>query len=171
MRNKLNKLYLYSGYLSAFFMVLIAMTIVAQILGRFVNITVDSTETAGFSLAALTFFGLSYTFHSGEHIRVTLFTRLLGKKVRRYQELFSLSFCIIITSYLTYWSWDFVYFSFIFDDISPGLLAIPFWIPRISMSIGVTIFLIALIDDFFTVWKKQQPSYVKNADPILKDNI
>ena len=39
------------------------------------------------------------------------------------------------------------------------------------MSIGVTIFLIALIDDFFTVWKKEQPSYVKNADPILKDNI
>ena len=30
--------------------------------------------------------------------------------------------------------------------------------------------LIALIDDFFTVWKKEQPSYVKNADPILKDN-
>ena len=170
MRNKLNKLYLYSGYLSAFFMVLIALTIVAQILGRFVNITVDSTETAGFSLAALTVFGLSYTFHSGEHIRVTLFTRLLGKKIRRYQELFSLLFCIIISSYLTYWSWDFVYFSFIFEDISPGLLAIPFWIPRISMSIGVTIFLIALIDDFFTVWKKEQPSYVKNADPILKDN-
>ena len=162
MKNKLNKLYLYSGYLSAFFMVLIALTIIAQILGRFVNITVDSTETAGFSL--------SYTFHSGEHIRVTLFTRLLGKKIRRYQELFSLSFCVIITSYLTYWSWDFVYFSFIFEDISPGLLAIPFWIPRISMSIGVTIFLVALIDDFFTVWKKEQPSYVKNADPILKDN-
>ena len=159
MRSKLNKLYLYSGYLSAFFMVLIALTIVAQILGRFVNITVDSTETAGFSLAALTFFRLSYTFHSGEHIRVTLFTRLLGKKVRRYQELFSLSFCIIITSYLTYWSWDFVYFSFIFDDISPGLLAI-----------GVTIFLIALVDDFFTVLKRGQPSYVKNANPILKDN-
>ena len=65
-----------------------------------------------------------------------------------------------------YWSWDFVYFSFIFDDISPGLLAIPFWIPRISMSIGVTIFLVALIDDFFTVWIKEQPSYVKNAIPI-----
>ena len=60
MRKKLDKLYLYSGYLSAFFMMLIALTIVAQILGRFVNITIDSTETAGFSLAALTFFGLSY---------------------------------------------------------------------------------------------------------------
>ena len=62
MRNKLNKLYLYSGYLSAFFMVLIALTIVAQILGRFVNITVDSTETAGFSLAALTFLGCLILF-------------------------------------------------------------------------------------------------------------
>ena len=79
MRKKLDKLYLYSGYLSAFFMMLIALTIVAQILGRFVNITIDSTETAGFSLAALTFFVLSYTFHNGEHIRVTLFTRLLKK--------------------------------------------------------------------------------------------
>ena len=66
MRNILNKIYLYSGYLSAFFMVLIALTIIAQIMGRFVNITIDSTETAGFSLAALTFFGLSYTFQSGE---------------------------------------------------------------------------------------------------------
>ena len=92
MRNKLNKLYLYSGYLSAFFMVLIALTIVAQILGRFVNITVDSTETAGFSLAALTFFGLSYTFHSGEHIRVTLFTRLLGKKLEDIKSSFHCHF-------------------------------------------------------------------------------
>ena len=33
MRKKLDKLYLYSGYLSAFFMMLIALTIVAQILG------------------------------------------------------------------------------------------------------------------------------------------
>ena len=170
MRSFLDKLYLFSGYLASIFLALIALTIIAQILGRFINVTIDSTETAGFSLAALTFFGLSYTFQSGEHIRVTLFTRLLGKKIRRYQELFSLSFCIIITFYLAYWSWDFVYFSFIFDDISPGLLAIPFWIPRISMSIGITIFLIALIDDFFTVLKKQKPSYVQNANPILKDN-
>ena len=62
------------------------------------------------------------------------------------------------------------YFSFIFEDISPGLLAIPFWIPRLSMSVGVTIFLIALIDDFVTVLKSEPPSYVKNANPILKDN-
>ena len=127
-------------------------------------------ETAGFSLAALTFLGLSYTFRSGEHIRVTLVTRLLNKEIKRYQELFSLSFSLLITGFLMYWSWDFVYFSFVFDEISPGLLAIPFWIPRISMSIGVTIFFIALLDDIVMVLKNKIPSYVKNADPIFKDN-
>jgi hypothetical protein len=38
------------------------------------------------------------------------------------------------------------------------------------MSIGTTIFLIALIDDFFVVIQNDLPSYVKNANPILKDN-
>ena len=64
-----------------------------------------------------------------------------------------------------------VYFSFIFDDISPGLLAIPFWIPRLSMSLGITIFFIALIDDFIFILKNKDPSYVKNASPIFKDEI
>ena len=122
------------------------------------------------SWIALTFLGLSYTFRSGEHIRVTLVTRLLNKEIKRYQELFSLSFSLLITGFLMYWSWDFVYFSFVFDEISPGLLAIPFWIPRISMSIGVTIFFIALLDDIVMVLKNKIPSYVKNADPIFKDN-
>ena len=95
---------------------------------------------------------------------------MLEKKAKKYQELFALTFCILFTGYLTYWSWDFVYFSFIFDDISPGLLAIPFWIPRLSMSLGVTIFLIALIDDFIFVLNDQEASYDKNASPIFKDD-
>ena len=171
MRNILDKLYLYSGYLSAFFLVLIALTILAQILGRFVNITIDSTETAGFSMAAVTFLGLAYTFRTGEHIRVTLFTRLLSPKIKKFQEIFALIFCIISMTYLVYWAFDFVYFSFIFDDISPGLLAIPFWIPRLAMALGTLVFLVALLDDLYVVYKKQDPSYIKNATPVFKDTV
>ncbi|MDB9998773.1 TRAP transporter small permease [Alphaproteobacteria bacterium] len=171
MRNILDKLYLYSGYLSAFFLVLIALTILAQIIGRFVNITIDSTETAGFSMAAVTFLGLAYTFRTGEHIRVTLFTRLLSPKIKRFQEIFALIFCIISMTYLVYWAFDFVYFSFIFDDISPGLLAIPFWIPRLAMALGTLVFLVALLDDLYVVYKKQDPSYIKNATPVFKDTV
>ena len=76
MRRFLDTLYLWSGYLAALFLVMIALTIIAQILGRFVGIAIDSTESAGFSLAGSTFFGLAYTFRHDGHIRVTLLTRL-----------------------------------------------------------------------------------------------
>ena len=114
MRKILDKIYLLSGYLSAIFLALIALTIIAQILGRFVNITMNSTETAGFSLAALTFFGLAYTFRGGEHIKVTLLTRLLEKKLKIPRIICFNILCILFIGYLTYWSWDFVYFSFYF---------------------------------------------------------
>jgi ABC-type spermidine/putrescine transport system permease subunit II len=74
-------------------------------------------------------------------------------------------------AYLVYWAFDFVYFSFIFDDISPGLLAIPFWIPRLAMALGTLVFLVALLDDLYVVYKKQDPSYIKNATPVFKDTV
>ena len=163
MRWFLDRLYQTSGYVAAFFMVMIALTIVGQICGRFVGIAIDSTETAGFSMAAMTFFGLAYTFRQGEHIRVTLFLRFASGSVKRALDLFAIGFCIIFMSYLTYWAFDFVYFSYKFDEISQGLLAIPFWIPRLSMALGSLIFLIAVIDEFLSVLKGDNPSYEENA--------
>ena len=156
-----------SGYVAAVCLAAIALTIIAQICGRFIGIAIDSTETAGFSLAGVTFFGLAYTFRKGEHIRVTLFLRLVRSPFRKFVELFTIGFCIIFISYLTYWSFDFVYFSHKFADISPGLLAIPFWIPRLAMALGSLIFLIALIDEFVSVVFGATPSYEANASPVF----
>ena len=111
MRKILDHLYQLSGYIAAFFMVMIGLTIVAQICGRFVGIAIDSTETAGFSMASMTFFGLAYTFRNGEHIRVTLFLRFITGSARKIFELFAIGFCMVFMSYLTYWAFDFVYFS------------------------------------------------------------
>ena len=166
MRRFLDTLYRTSGYVAACCMVAIALTIIAQICGRFVGIAIDSTESAGFSLAGLTFFGLAYTFRQGEHIRVTLFLRLIRTPFRKYVELFTVGFCIIFIGYLTYWAFDFVYFSHKFGDISPGLLAIPFWIPRLAMALGSLVFLTALIDEFVSIVLGAKPSYEANASPV-----
>lgn len=168
MRRFLDTLYLTSGYVAACCMVAIGLTIIAQICGRFVGIAIDSTETAGFSLAGLTFFGLAYTFRQGEHIRVTLFLRLVRTPFRKFVELFTIGFCIVFIGYLTYWAFDFVYFSHKFGDISPGLLAIPFWIPRLAMALGSFIFLTALIDEFVSVVLGAKPSYEANASPVYE---
>ena len=166
LRRSLDALYRISGYIAACCMVAIALTIIAQICGRFVGIAIDSTESAGFSLAGLTFFGLAYTFRQGEHIRVTLFLRLIRTPFRKYVELFTVGFCIIFIGYLTYWAFDFVYFSHKFGDISPGLLAIPFWIPRLAMALGSLVFLTALIDEFVSIVLGAKPSYEANASPV-----
>ena len=171
-RKSLDTLYLWSGYLSAFFLVAIALTIVAQVLGRFAPklIVVDSTETAGFCLAASTFFGLAYTYRQGAHIRVTLVTRLATGAMDRLVHLWGILVFAVVMGLMTYWSFDYIYFSYKFNDISPGLMAVPFWIPRSAMGIGSLILLIALIDEFISVAKGKEPSYVENDAPIFRSD-
>lgn len=170
MRHTLNRLYLWSGYLSAVFLVGIALTIVAQVVARFFPklIVIDSTESAGFCLAASTFLGLAYTFRHGAHIRVTLVTRLATGALDRLVHIWSLTLFALVMGTMTYWSFDLVYFSYKFNDISPGLLAIPFWIPRSAMAIGSLILLIALIDELVSVIRGRVPSYVENDMPAFE---
>jgi TRAP-type C4-dicarboxylate transport system permease small subunit len=168
-RKALDALYQWSGYLSAFFMVCIALTIVAQVLARFspIPMVVDSTETGGFCLAASTFFGLAYTFKQGGHIRVTLLTRMAGGIMDRLLHLWGILVFAVVMGFMTYWAWDFVYFSHKFNDISPGLMAIPFWIPRSAMLIGSAVLMIALIDEFICVALGRVPTYVANEETAL----
>ena len=169
-RKSLDMIYRWSGFASAFFLVAIAVLTLAQILGRFAPklVLVDSTETAGFCLAASTFFGLAYTYRQGAHIRVTLLTRLATGAMDRLIHLWSILVFAVVMGLMTYWSVDYIYFSFKFNDISPGLMAVPFWIPRSAMGIGSLILLIALIDEFISVAKGKVPSYVENDTPIFK---
>ncbi|MEM9765818.1 MAG: TRAP transporter small permease [Pseudomonadota bacterium] len=167
MRRALDTLYTGAGVLSGIFLVGIAVTIIAQVAGRMVGLTIDSTETAGFCLAASTFLGLAYTLRRGGHIRVTLTIRHAGPQLKRLIE----GWCLLVAAggvaYFLYWSVDLVWFSWKFDELSPGLMAIPFWIPRLSMALGALILLIALVDDLVALWFECEPSYEANAERIL----
>ena len=72
LRRFLDGLYLGSGVLAAAFMALIGLSILAQVAGRMLGLTVDMTEVSGFFMAASTFLGLAYTFRHGGHIRISL---------------------------------------------------------------------------------------------------
>jgi len=164
-RRLLDGLYLWSGYLAAICLVSIAITIVLQVAGRFVGLTIDSTESAGFFLAGATFLGLAHTFRQGDHIRVTLVTRLASKRLSRILNLWAVGVSVLLLAYMTYWAFDLVYFSYKFNDISPGLLAVPFWIPRSVMAIGLLVLTVALIDELVSIFRGQEPSYTPK--PII----
>ena len=166
-RRLLDRLYLWSGYLAAFFLVAIALSIVAQIIGRFFGVAIDSTESAGFCLAASTFFGLAYTFRYDGHIRVTLLIRLAKGPMSKLTELWGVGFCALAMGYMTYWASDLIYFSYIFGDMSKGLLAIPLWVPQSAMGLGLLILTIALVDEFIGILRGQTPSYVENSTALF----
>ena len=166
-RRSLDALYLIGGYLAAFFLTGIALSIIAQVVGRYFGFIIDATEIAGFCLAASTFLGLAYTLRSGSHIRVTLLIRNARGKAKLWVELWCIGFAALSMLYFSYWALEFVYFSWSTSEKSPGLMAVPFWIPRLGMALGLVLLTIALIDEFVAVLRGQEPSYEINAEQIL----
>lgn len=131
----------------ALFLLLIGALILAQALGRLVGITVpDANELAGFSVAAGGFLALGPTLRHGGHIRVTLLTARLAARWRRAVELAALTVSIALASYFTYWVADMAIEAVRFNDVSPGVLAFPLWIPQAGMAVGLAGLLLALIE-------------------------
>ena len=161
MRNFLDKLYLGSGMLAGLFIILITLMILAQIVGRWFGVIIPSTEDfAGFFLAATTFLALAYTFRMGGHIRVTILVHQLKGKPQHFALALALLVFIIMIAYGVYYTGAFAYESWSFNELSQGYIAVPLWIPQISMVVGLAIFLIALIDDFILVLSGKTPSFV-----------
>jgi TRAP-type C4-dicarboxylate transport system permease small subunit len=167
-RRVLDFAYGLSGLLGAFFLAAIAVTIVGQIVARFVGLTMDSTELAGFCLAASTFLGLAYTFRGGAHIRVTLLIGPLAAAPRKWVELWCCGAGALIVGYLAWHAVAFAFQSWEFGDISPGLLAAPFWIPQSGMALGLVILTVALVDETIAVARGREPIYETNAETALE---
>ncbi len=169
MRAFLNGLYVASGLLAALFLAAICIAVMTQVVGRVFGAPLDATELSGFFMAAATFLGLAYTFREGGHIRIGLLVTRMSGRPRQAIELWS---CLVGASLSGYAATHAVFFaleSYEFNDISPGLLAIPFWIPQSGMAIGLIILTIALLDAAWDVAHGRQAGYEKNEDAILNE--
>lgn len=160
MRQSLDILYRVSGGLSAFFLMMIGITILGQIVGRLFGIAFDATEISGFCMAASTFLGLAYTLRAGAHIRVNLLIGRFGPQGRRAVEMWCCALGGIALGYFSINAWMMTYDSLAFGDTSPGLMAVPFWIPQIGMSLGATILTIALFDELAQVLGGKIPEFL-----------
>lgn len=158
-RHALDGFYLMSGVLAGLFLMGIALSIIAQIIGRFVGWTIDGTELAGFCMAASTFLGLAYTLKSGTHVRVTLATRALPAPLKLAVEVLCCLIGLAASIYFTYFAIRLVLQSHQFGDVSPGLIAAPFWIPQTGMAIGGALLVLAFVDELLIVLKGETPGY------------
>ncbi|MBN9458964.1 MAG: TRAP transporter small permease [Bosea sp.] len=158
-RGVLDRFYEACGYLAAAFMVGIGLAIIAQIAGRMRGITVDATEAAGLCLAASTFFGLAHTFRRGGHVRINLIVDRLPERWRHKVEVLNCLLGTVVVSFLAWHVGALALQSHAFNDVSPGLLAMPFWIPQGGVAIGIAALAIAFIDELVWLLGGGRPRY------------
>ncbi len=159
MRHALNKLYDYCGYIAAFFLVAIAVSIILQVGFRLRGLTFDSTEVGGFCLAASTFFGLAHTFRRGSHVQINLLIDRLPERHRRKINIFNCVLGAVAVSFLAWNVTALAIQSYRFHDVSPGLFGIPFWIPQSAVAAGTIVLAIAFIDELHWLLFGGKPRY------------
>ena len=158
-RGVLDRFYEACGYIAAAFLVGIGLAIVSQIVGRLRGVTVDATEAAGLCLAASTFFGLAHTFRRGGHVRINLIVDRLPESWRHGVEILNCLLGTVVVSFLAWHVASLALQSREFNDVSPGLLAMPFWIPQTGVAIGIAALAIAFIDELVWLIGGGRPRY------------
>ena len=146
LRASLDALYRGCGALAACFLVLLLGIIVAQMAARWTgHVFPGATSYAGYCMAASAFFALAYALNYGAHIRVNLLLSRLGR-ARRWGEVWCFGMGSAIAAYFAFYAVKTTWLSWKLNDVSQGQDAWPLWIPQVPMSIGTTVFAIALAD-------------------------
>lgn len=123
----------------------IALNAAARIGGAAWSRTIPSyAELAGYLLAAASFLALAHTLRRGAHIRVTLLVGRLPPGPRRALDAGALALATLASAYATASMTRVLAESWRFGDTSPGLLAVPLWLPQAPVVLGLALLALAL---------------------------
>ncbi|SHJ40718.1 TRAP-type C4-dicarboxylate transport system, small permease component [Aureimonas altamirensis DSM 21988] len=172
MRKALDALYGVSLIGACLSMVLIAALVSVQVLGRVVDraavlfggarygFAIPSlAEIGGFLFVASAFLALPAALRSAGHVRVTLALRLFGDRGDRVMSILVLVVGLCLAAFAAWAIGVQTFASFQRGSVSYGLVAISLWIPQAVMTLGLTIFVIALLDELVTALSGQEPAF------------
>lgn len=124
----LNRIYDGAGLVAAFFMVLILVLIVAQMIARWSGIQFPgSTEFAGYCMAATSFFALAHTFTHGAHIRVSIFLNM-NAFTRKWLNAGAMLIAAVTATYFARYAVKTNFLSEMLNDRTQGQDQLPEWI-------------------------------------------
>tara|TARA_B100001778_G_scaffold240289_1_gene200713 strand:+ start:90 stop:572 length:483 start_codon:yes stop_codon:yes gene_type:complete len=151
----LKKIYKFSGYIAAAFLILVAVFILIGISSRIFGFYIRGlAEYSGYCMASASFFALAYTFVEGGHIRITLFLEKLSTSNKWLTEIWCLSISSFFSGYLAFYFIKMLIISYKFQERSEGADEILIWIPQTSVALGSTIFFISVLHQFILTMKK-----------------
>ena len=155
LEKNLNKIYKFSGYIAATFLILVAVFILIGISSRIFGFYIRGlAEYSGYCMASASFFALAYTFVEGGHIRITLFLEKLSGIKKKMFEVWCLSVASFFAGYMAFYFIKMLTISYKFQERSEGADEILIWIPQTSVAIGSTIFFISVFHQLIITIKK-----------------
>lgn len=148
LRRILDFLYLISGLLAALCLISILGLIVLQMLARWTGeVFPGAPNYAGYAMAAASFFAFANALGRGAHIRVSILLNAVPAKIKYVMELWCFGIGAAIAAYFTYYAYEFVYFSWRFNEVSQGQDAIHLWIPQSVMVVGGALLTLCMLDN------------------------
>lgn len=160
-RRLLDRLYDAAGYMAAFFVFAIFVSMLATTIMRESGLRTGGWEdVVSWLTAAAAFFGLAHTFKHGDFVRVELLMSNLKPAPRRALELFALLAGTVFVGYLAVSTTAYVHQSWVFGDMSGGLIVVPIWVPQLSFVFGSWLLFIAIVDELVLVLRGARPTYV-----------
>lgn len=173
MRAALNGLYRLAAGLAASCLVAIATMVVAQVGCRLIDggraivgldplglLVPSLAEIAGFLLVGASFMALASTLRHATHIRVTILLQHLPPAIGRVLEVWVLAVAAALMGYFTWHAGQLALDSFVYNEVSYGIIPVPLWIPQAVMTLGLGIFTVSLADDLAAALTGRDPSYV-----------
>ncbi len=180
LRKNLNRLYRASGWLAAANIAAICLLVLCQVslnavdrlsgllTGSAIGLTIPSyADFTGFFLAAASFLALAHTLREGGHIRVTLILSHLKGRLRHFFEIWCLLLSSAAAIYFSWYTFLLIRESYTYHDLSPGMIAVPIWIPQSAMLAGLIVLSIALLDELCNAFKGKQPCYTDSGESLL----
>lgn len=185
----LDGVYFASGAIAAFFMVMILLLIVAQMVARWTSVALPgTTEFAGYAMAATSFFALCHAMTRGAHIRVSIILNATPF-LKRWLDVFAVFGAAVIATYFARFAIKTNQFSEMLNDRTQGqdqipewvvslfsldfagafsgsseLVYTPVWIPQLAMSVGTVLLAIALWDTLYRM-------LVTGVNPIVSESV
>jgi TRAP-type C4-dicarboxylate transport system permease small subunit len=172
----LDRLYLLSGYLAGLFLIAIFVLMMLLSAGRPLGLNIPAGDDfVSWCMAATAFLGLAHTFRHGEMIRVGLLIDRLEGRIKRVVEIGVLLIGSGFTGFFAWHAAVMTWQSYMFNDMSQGVIAVPLWIPQLGYSGGLAILLIALVDELIHVMRGYPPRYEKpkpkTAEEIVEQAV
>lgn len=172
LRRGLDLVYTAAGVASGGFLITIFLLMMALSLGRQVGLNIPAgDEFTAWSMAAMAFLGLAYTFKSGEMIRVGLVTDRLRGRVKWAVEVACLAVGLGFVGYFAWHAVQMTRLSHTLNDMAQGVLPVPLWIPQLGYMTGLVLLAVAFLEEFVRVLFGLKPTYEKEPPKTAEEAV